>query len=245
MRWSRDRLPWWARSGEQLAKAGDGNEQPWLFSQILRITRHWLAECVECQDDTFPQLLVITEKAHDAAERIHRAIVRKSGGESRLLPILRPQGTTGTTADVDFDTDSGAWRITLENDDVKMLRDTSKVVLAGNPEPAISKAIVAGVLIIDLTNEIGGRKGVEITGNVISMAIVVTPKGSSIGVYASVDSGASGMMWTNTPTDRSSVAGSRPSAAQAASIAARNNGARSTWFRVPCSAVNMTFQQSA
>jgi type III restriction enzyme len=82
----------------------DGNEQPWLFPQILGVTQRWLAECVTCQDDTFPQLLFISEKAQDAAERIHRAIVRESGGESRLVPILQPYEPVGSTAGVDFST---------------------------------------------------------------------------------------------------------------------------------------------
>ncbi len=39
--------------------------QVWLFPQVLAIVRRWLAECVICYDDTFPQLLLFTQKASE------------------------------------------------------------------------------------------------------------------------------------------------------------------------------------
>jgi type III restriction enzyme len=82
----------------------DAEVQAWLFPQLLTITRRWLAECVTCKDNTFPQLLLLIEFAHDAADRIYKAIVASSEGTPALRPLLRPYDTLGSTRYVDFDT---------------------------------------------------------------------------------------------------------------------------------------------
>ena len=79
-------------------------DKPWLFPQLLDISKRWLAECLYCKDNTFPQLLLIGENKHDAADRIYRAIVRSAGGEARLKAIPKPYDTIGSTRYVDFDT---------------------------------------------------------------------------------------------------------------------------------------------
>src|SRR5262249_31664678 len=56
------------------------------------------------KDNTFPQLLLLIQLAHDAADRIYKAIVASTPGEKRLRPILEPYDTVGSTAHVDFDT---------------------------------------------------------------------------------------------------------------------------------------------
>ena len=61
-------------------------------------------ECVTCKDNTFPQLLLLVEFAHDAADRIYKAIVAPAPRAPRLKPILRPYDTVGSTRYVDFDT---------------------------------------------------------------------------------------------------------------------------------------------
>jgi type III restriction enzyme len=71
---------------------------------VLGITRRWLAECVQCKDNTFPQMLLLLQFAHDAADRIYKAIVASTPGEKRLQPILQPYDTLGSTRYVDFDT---------------------------------------------------------------------------------------------------------------------------------------------
>jgi type III restriction enzyme len=82
--------------------------QAWLFPQVLAISRRWLDGYVHCKDNTFPQLLLLVEFAHDAADRIYGAIVRGSEGSPdgppSLRPILRPYDTIGSTRYVDFDT---------------------------------------------------------------------------------------------------------------------------------------------
>lgn len=94
---------------EKYFRQGDGDDtrdEVWLFPQLLDIAKRWLADCVTCKDNTFPQLLLLVEFANDAADRIYQAIVRSQEGEARIKPILRPyQGEeTGTTRYVSFDT---------------------------------------------------------------------------------------------------------------------------------------------
>ena len=92
----------------------DADVQGWLFPQVLAVAKRWMAECLTCKDDTFPQLLLLVELAHDAADRIYKSIVAGSEhgpGPSdpaaeapALRPILRPYDTLGSTRSVDFDT---------------------------------------------------------------------------------------------------------------------------------------------
>jgi type III restriction enzyme len=89
---------------EKYFRDDEGNDKPWLFPQLLGIAKRWLAECVTFKDHTFPQLLLLIEFAHDAADRIYKAIVASTGGTAALQPILRPYDTLGSTRYVDFDT---------------------------------------------------------------------------------------------------------------------------------------------
>ena len=89
---------------ESYFKDDEGNLKPWLFPQVLNITREWLDTCVTCKDNAFPQLLLLIEFAHNAADRIYRAIVQSTQGSKALKPILRPYDTVGSTRYVDFDT---------------------------------------------------------------------------------------------------------------------------------------------
>jgi type III restriction enzyme len=89
---------------EHFFKDDDGNNKPWLFPQILEITRKWMDECLEFRDNTFPQMLLITRLRRAASEKIYRSIVSNVDGATRLKPILRSFETTGSTDYVDFDT---------------------------------------------------------------------------------------------------------------------------------------------
>jgi type III restriction enzyme len=82
----------------------EGNPRPWLFPQVLEITRSWLTECVVYGDGTHVGWLVAGEYRHEAAEKIYRAIVQGEKGEPRVLPILRAYDAVGSTTFVDFDT---------------------------------------------------------------------------------------------------------------------------------------------
>ena len=89
---------------EKYFRDDDGNDKPWLFPQLLGIAKRWLAECVTLKDNTFPQLLLLIEFAHDATDRIYKAIVTSTDCTAALKPILRPYDTIGSTRFVDFDT---------------------------------------------------------------------------------------------------------------------------------------------
>jgi type III restriction enzyme len=92
-----------------------GAVQVWLFPQVLAIVRRWMAEeCVVCYDDTFPQLLLFTQKAGEAAEKIYRAIVASSGGEKRLRAEVQRYDSTGTTAGISYDTSKTTWTTSPE-----------------------------------------------------------------------------------------------------------------------------------
>lgn len=82
----------------------NGAEKPWLFPQVLAIAKSWLKECVYCKDNTFPQMLLLSELSHAAAEKIYLAIARSEEGDRRLKPILHPFEPEGSTLHVDFDT---------------------------------------------------------------------------------------------------------------------------------------------
>jgi len=92
------------RTLEKYFRDDDGNDKPWLFPQLLAIAKRWLAECVTLKDHTFPQLLLLTEFADDATDRIYKAVVASTDGTPALKPILRPYDTLGSTRYVDFDT---------------------------------------------------------------------------------------------------------------------------------------------
>ncbi len=82
----------------------EGGDRPWLFPQLLGCCKRWLAECLTLKDGTFPQMLLFSEPANDAVDRIYRAIVQATPGTPRLKPILYPYDPTGSTVYVDFDT---------------------------------------------------------------------------------------------------------------------------------------------
>jgi type III restriction enzyme len=84
----------------------EDGERPWLFPQLVRITKRWIDECVTpyMKDGTFEQMLLFAQYSHAAADRIHRAIVGGTRGEKRLVPNLRPYESIGSTDDVWFET---------------------------------------------------------------------------------------------------------------------------------------------
>jgi len=84
----------------------EGQAKPWLFPQLVTISRRWIDECVEpyLGDGAFPQMLLLAEWSHAAAEKIHRAITNATKGERRLVPTLRAYDSIGSTDDVYFET---------------------------------------------------------------------------------------------------------------------------------------------
>ena len=89
--------------------SGQPAQKPWLIPQILDAARRWRRQCLTCKDDCFPQMLLLVDYAHTAADKIYRAIVDSTPGERTLLPILQPYDTIGSTSYVDFDTTRPVW----------------------------------------------------------------------------------------------------------------------------------------
>lgn len=80
-----------------------GQRRPWLFPQVLRLTRRWLAEQVDYHDDTFPGLLLVRQKARQACEAMMHAITWVDGARvGTVLPVLRSFDPVGSTGEVDF-----------------------------------------------------------------------------------------------------------------------------------------------
>lgn len=82
----------------------DPGVQAWRFPEVLAIAKQWMAQCVVCAPDTFVQLLLLIEHAHDAADKIYASIERGVRGEKKLRAILRRFEPEGTTVGVAFDT---------------------------------------------------------------------------------------------------------------------------------------------
>jgi len=95
---------------ERYLRDADNSLKPWLFPQLLKIARDWREQCVTLKDNTFIQLLLLIEFANQAAQKIYHAIVNAEVGGKRLLPILRPFDTIGSTRYVDFDTTRSTYR---------------------------------------------------------------------------------------------------------------------------------------
>jgi type III restriction enzyme len=101
--------------------ASPGNVQAWLFPQVLALVRRWMDRCVVCYDDTFPQLLLFTQKASEAAEKIYRAIVASTEGEKRLRATMQRYDAVGTTAGVTYDTTKTTWQTSPERCHVNLV----------------------------------------------------------------------------------------------------------------------------
>ena len=100
---------------EDYFRDDDNNLKPWLFPQLLGIVKKWLKSCLILKENTFPQMLLLIQFAHQAAEKIYQAIVASTSDEKTLKPILRPYDTLGSTRYADFDT----IRPTYETDPAK------------------------------------------------------------------------------------------------------------------------------
>jgi len=86
------------------------NPKPWLFPDLLRLSQEWMETRVTLRDNTFIQLLMLSEFNHHAADRIYAAIASAQPGEKRLMPIPKSADPTGSTRYVSFDTRKPTWR---------------------------------------------------------------------------------------------------------------------------------------
>ncbi len=89
---------------EKYFRNRDEEPKRWLFPQLLSISKRWMEECVILKDNTFPQLLILVDSAHTAADKIFQSIMQSSKGEKTLLPIPYAYNPVGSTRYVEFDT---------------------------------------------------------------------------------------------------------------------------------------------
>jgi len=86
----------------------------WLFPQLLKAVKAWLADYVECKDHTFPQMLLLIELAHTAADRVYQAILAGQHNSNQaapvLLPILQPHNTLGDTGGISYHTSKDTYQ---------------------------------------------------------------------------------------------------------------------------------------
>jgi type III restriction enzyme len=81
----------------------DATRRPWLFPQLVDVTRQWLQECVTLVDGTPIGYLSLSEARHRAAEKLFTSVLKEEGDRSEILrPILRRFDPEGSTDDVDF-----------------------------------------------------------------------------------------------------------------------------------------------
>ena len=84
--------------------------QVWLLPQLVGIVRRWMdGGGVDYGDETFPGLLLFAQKAHEAAEKIRRAISKGSGGADRVRATIPDADAVGSTAGVSYDTLKTTW----------------------------------------------------------------------------------------------------------------------------------------
>lgn len=95
---------------DHTAEVEDLAEKSWLFPQLVGICRRWLSECLTCKDNCFPQMLLLEEYKHQAAECIYLGFVAAPEGRKSLRPILRSYEWVGSTQHVSFDTTRDTYR---------------------------------------------------------------------------------------------------------------------------------------
>jgi type III restriction enzyme len=81
----------------------DHKERPWLFPQLVDISRRWLNECVTHDPEVGLGMLLLAEGTHLAKERLVTAILRSEGErQPRLLPVFQAFDSEGSTERVHF-----------------------------------------------------------------------------------------------------------------------------------------------
>ena len=79
-------------------------DRPWLFPQLAEVVREWIGSKLVLKDKTFPQLLLLHQRADAAIERIFAAIVDSGSADEGIVAVLDPSDPAGSTRWVDFDT---------------------------------------------------------------------------------------------------------------------------------------------
>ena len=81
----------------------DGALKPWLFPELLRVTKSWYDEKLTFAPGTRPGVLLLAEPKVRAAEAIYNAIIQyPDAPQDVLLPLYRRFDGAGSTDDVRF-----------------------------------------------------------------------------------------------------------------------------------------------
>ena len=88
---------------EEFFAALRGAQRPWLFPQLVEITRQWLDECVTTETGVTKGHLLLTQPGARAAEKVFSSIIRYPGSRQPvLMPIIRRFDSSGSTDGVHF-----------------------------------------------------------------------------------------------------------------------------------------------
>jgi type III restriction enzyme len=81
----------------------DDVERPWLFPQLVDISKRWLDECVTAEPGVTVGNLLLAQPGAEATEKIANAIMSYPGSRDPVvMPIIRPFDERGSTDDVYF-----------------------------------------------------------------------------------------------------------------------------------------------
>lgn len=81
----------------------DDVERPWLFPQLVDISKRWLDECVTAEPGVSVGNLLLAQPGAEATEKIANAIISYPGSRDPIvMPIIRPFDERGSTDDVYF-----------------------------------------------------------------------------------------------------------------------------------------------
>jgi type III restriction enzyme len=88
---------------ERFFAAYDGVERPWLFPQLVEISRRWLDSCVTTDPGVTVGYLLLAQARARAAEKVYRSIVSYPGSRTGLLlPVIRRFDSEGSSDEVRF-----------------------------------------------------------------------------------------------------------------------------------------------
>jgi type III restriction enzyme len=88
---------------EQFFAALGGAQRPWLFPQLVAITRQWLDEYVTTEPGVTKGHLLLVQACNEAAEKVYDSILRQPGNRQLvLMPIIRRFDSSGSTDEVHF-----------------------------------------------------------------------------------------------------------------------------------------------
>jgi type III restriction enzyme len=88
---------------EQFFAGLGGAQRPWLFPQLVAITRQWLDECFTTGPGVTRGHLLLIQACNRAAEKVYGSIISQPGNRQPvLMPIIHRFDSSGSTDDVHF-----------------------------------------------------------------------------------------------------------------------------------------------